>query len=273
MAEIEFNPDSAAEKNSVSYVLTPEEATRITNDILDESVDKVGPEHRYVVMELEKGDPRANLARQIERTVFEDEFGNDATEMVDMYGPYESASRFFISVDRQKRQATSALRVIENSPAGLMSLHDAAQPPFNVDVDRALAEYAISNLDEVWDVGTVATMPEYRGGGAGTQLFRAMYKAAYENHGIKHMVAIIDKPALGLLKFLRVPLKPFGGAKPGEYYGSKESLPVYGYLPDFYPTMNRYRFIRFGKAARAADVLVYGSRDESMILQGPLEKH
>jgi hypothetical protein len=234
----------APRKNAPSYsyheLASAEAARRIVQspDVLE-----VPKRHRFVTIETKDGSVEANMARTIERQVFEKFFDNDAERMAAIYGSYEEASRFFLCIDTSKQVPAGALRVIENSPAGLLTLNVAAQPPFNIDMEYARTLHGIENPEQTWDVGTVAVLPEYRKGRrpVSIQLYRAMYLSAME-HNIDHLVSLLDTRVLETIRDkLGVPFQALGGSKPRPFEGSPATQAVYGYVPDFYPTMHEHR--------------------------------
>lgn len=254
----------------VQYTLNPKQLVELTHELIAARTMDISSEHRFVAVEVGGDETYANLGRHIERVVFEAVFGNDAQQMEEEYGPYEAASRFFISIDRVTGQITGVLRVIQNSAQGLKTLNDVQGDPFNVATEDVIEQHAIDDPNKVWDVGTVAVLPEHRKGSkaVSVQLYRAMYLAAREQ-GIDHLVSIIDdKPFKDMTTFLGIPFVPLAGAVPGPYLGSEKSHPVYGYVPEFYEKMSRHRKTMAGYLARhALDRLVEGSEDGSITLK------
>ena len=263
---IEGQPGGA----SISYVLPPGQVAVLTEELLVARTMNVSSQHRFVAVEVDSGSTYANLGRHIEREVFEAEFGNTADKMIEEYSPYEEASGFFLSIDRAKARTTGVLRVIRNSPNGFKTLDDISKEPFSISKQEALNYHSIDNLDEVWDVGTVAVIPDYRSGegAVSIQLYRAMYLSAVD-HDIEHLVSIIDdKPLKRMTQFLGIPFVPLAGAEPRPYLGSKSSQPVYGYVPEFYEKMSRHKKTINGRlAGTALDRLVDGSEDDAILLQ------
>lgn len=270
MGELEVS----SEKHTPRYDVSQERVDQLTDELLAENASKIDGQYRYVAIEINNTSRYTDVARHIERTVFEEAFNNDAEVMAEEYGPYEDASRFFISIDRtppgkDRAIATGALRIIENSQAGLKTLNDAVNEPFAVSLDEVAARHTIDDLDTVWDVGTVAVLPEYRKGEGpvSVQLYRAMYLSALD-HGIEHLVSIIDdRPLQKLVGYLGIPFGPLGNSKPGPYLGSEKSHAVYGHVPEFYKKMSRHMWTPRGLMAREAlKRLVRGSEDTSLIL-------
>lgn len=248
------------------YDLNEREMMLRTSRLLDEIPPAT--ERRYVCYELDSPEI-ADVARTIERTVFETSFDNGAGEMTRIYGPYEAASRFLLSVDQIERRPVGALRIISNSPAGLMTLNTLPADATPMSAGELLSHHGITSLDDCWDVGTVAVMPEYRrqGKGISVQLYRGLYVSA-TNEGIEHMTSIIDlHPYETMTKYLGIPFVPLGGSGPFSYEGSEESVAVYGHIPDFYPKMRRKSMTAKGLLARKALwPLVFGTEDDALLL-------
>ena len=251
-----------------NYDMSPDLAVIMTDDLLNERVADEQTNQRFVCVEINNNSKYANLCRYVERVVFEQAFGNDSEELKREYGPYDPASRFFLSIDRTQKMPTGMIRIIQNSPEGLKTLNDVAEPPLNLRPEVVKDEHSL-DINKTWDVGTVAVMPEFRSGegAVSVQLYRAMYKSAC-NHGIDHLVSVIDDRALTkLTDYLGIPFVPLADSKPFSYLGSEKSQAVYGYIPEFYAKMNRRRYTLKGfMARRALGHLVQGTRDDALFL-------
>lgn len=222
------------------YDLSSDEIDSRVTEFAHEFSEQFAATDRQVICCQADGDMQ-DVARTIERTVFEGSFGNDSAEMQKIYGPYENASTFFLSINKKTMQPVGVLRIIEHSSAGLMTFETLPTDATQLDAAELQAACGIESLDECWDVGTVAVPPEYRKQGAGisVQLYRAMYLAAMQKN-IKHLVAIIDKAPLSTMTtFLGIPFERIPGTTPFEYEGSSESTAVHGYVPDFYNRMSQ----------------------------------
>ncbi len=227
----------------------------VTTQLMAENANRLpsAEEYRYVALEVSGDSAFADIGRHIECEVFNEEFGNDPGFMEREYGPYEEASTFFISIDQFNEQATGVLRVIHHSDKGLKSWHDAGAV-FGADLEKAATLKGFDDLSKVWDVGTIAVLPEFRGksGPVSILLERAMYISARQ-HQVHGLISIIDMPALQKMRHaLHIPFKQLPGAKRGPYLGSKKSEAVYGYIPEFYPVMNHYRQSLSGKISNLA---------------------
>ena len=246
------------------YEISEAEIRDLTIHFLNEHPPKSSD--RFVCYRLEGDEPFSDIGRGVERLVFEEAFGNDAAEMQAEYFPYEDQSVFFISFDTAAQAPSGALRVIQNGPAGLKTLNDLE---YNIGLTREIVEetHGISELDDVWDIGTVAVPPGYRSGegAVSVQLYRGMYLSALHDK-IDHLVSVVDeKPLRKLTGYLGIPFKPLAGTQPFEYLGSESSQAVYGYVPEFYKKMSRKMFTVRGLLARKAlKRLVKGSEDSTL---------
>lgn len=252
-----------------SYDLTTDEVAALTAELLASLAGAWPDRYRYVGIELPGQSRFSDIARHIERVVFEDCFGNDAAEMTAEYGPYEAASVFFVSIDRSTELPSGALRVIGNSAQGLKTLNDARSAPFNIRLEDVATQHGIGDPASVWDAGTVAVLPEHRSGegAVSVQLYRAMYLSAIQ-HGIDHLVSIIDDvPLRKLVEYLGIPFVPLADSAPGPYLGSVKSQAVYCHIPDFQPRTRRHRWTVRGFLARKPLArLARGSEDDALSL-------
>lgn len=258
------------------YDLSEDEVQQLTEQLINDK--KPNSDARIICYSLDKADPFANIARTIEREIFEQYFGNDADKMKEEYGPYESQSRFFLSVDTETKQPAGVLRVIENGPSGLKTLVDLEamaeldDPTLPSISQTEIKQYhQIESFDDCWDVGTVAVRKPYRTGNdisTSVQLYRALYVSAMEN-GIDHFVSIIDsRPLEKMVGYLGIPFVPMIGSQPFSYLGSESSQAVYGHVTEFYEKMNRGRWTSAKRlmARKAFNQLVKGSQDKALQL-------
>lgn len=270
---------SAAEMNmphhESAYGLSNEHVAQLTAELLEERPPE--GDERFVCYMFDGADPNderfANIGRQIECRVFNDAFDNDAAQMEEEYGDYEQQSIFFVSVDRETKTPTGVLRVIKNGPAGLKTMNDLAEVGPEFAMENVMQHHQITDLDECWDVGTVAVPPEFRSGSASVQLYRALYLAAMEKN-IKHLVSVVDvNPLKKMTGYLGIPFEPMVGSRPMEYLGSEASQAVYGYVPDFYEKMSKKRRTLRGLLARKVLArLVEGSRDDGLQFESRYKK-
>jgi len=273
MSNQETLPEIA--RQNPNYSLPAADVKQLTEELLAERVPETVPEdERFITIELGPGSRFANIGRHIEAVVFQEVFKNDAQEMTQAYLPYEDNSRFFVSVDRIEGVPTGVLRVIGNSPAGLMTLNDAEKEPFRVSPQDVANKHDITNFDKVWDVGTVAVLPEHRSGQGpvSIQLFRAMYVSAL-SHGVEHLVSMIDDRLFKKLKgVLGIPFEPLAGSKPGPYMRSKKTHALHGDVREFYEKMSKLKLSARGRLLAkfaigdSLERLVEGSKDNLIFL-------
>lgn len=192
-------------------------------------------DQRFVCFELDGCDPFANIARQIEREVFEQSFGNDPAMLAAEYAPYEESSLFFLAVDTQTRAPAGVLRMISNSPSGLktlVDLQDSNKCPTTVLTSDVMRLHGIDDLDRCWD-GASATVPRrYRRSLAAIHLqtLSTWYAAAIREN-IEHFVSILDAPIYKIVRgIFALPVVPLAGTSPFSYMGGINHQAVYAHL-------------------------------------------
>jgi hypothetical protein len=216
------------------YDLSESETNDLTEEFLHTKTVPVGD--RFACFEIEGTDPFANIARQIEREVFEDTFGNDPAMLTNEYRRYEESSLFFLVVDIQAREPAGVLRMIRNSPAGLKTLVDMEDPtktPTAVRTDDVLRFHRIDDLDRCWDGATSAVPRRYRRRLATihVEVLRCWYAAALRED-VEHFVSILDAPVFKVArKFLGVPLVALADTPPFTYMDAPNSQAVYASVP------------------------------------------
>jgi hypothetical protein len=250
--EVFFTNDS-----KVSYDLSSEQVSELTGSLLERLPLENLPEgSKFVCTELSQNSDFSNLSRYVEERVFVEEFGNNKDEMLTEYGPYESASRFWLVCDITSHQPIGALRVIENSDSGLKTINDI-HSMLGVSPDDV--RY-IENLDfkKTWDVGTVAVLPEYRGIEysflPSLMLYRSLYARGVES-GIDHFVSIIDAKAASNLELLGTTFRPILGLDSFSYLGSAESTAL----------VSRVDSLAYGVQSRIAEVSTYNDDISKLI--------
>lgn len=257
----EFSDDRSNEQR---YLLPTDEMHRRVAELLADQPPKT--DDRVVCYQLES-DALSDVARTVERTVFEKRFGNNASQMNDIYGSYEDASMFFLVVDQVNAQPVGALRVIQNSDAGLMTLNTLPSESTDAPIGEIQAHHGMESLDDCWDIGTVAVLPEYRRSGqsASVLLYRAMTLSAIQ-HDISHIISVIDeKPLETMVKYLGISFEPLFATKPFSYEGSDVSVAVHGYVPELIPRAKRKSITLHGLLARKALLpLAWGTKDDAI---------
>jgi hypothetical protein len=190
---------------------------------------------RYGCYHIADSSPYSDIARAVECEVFQEFFGNDPEIMTEAYAAYETHSSFLLAVDREQQQPAGALRIISNSPSGMKTLNDIAEPPLSLPVAQVRLQHGIGDLDACWDVGTLAVLREYRGQAkdhyVSTMLYGLFYAEA-RRQGVEHVVTVLDKHAYAqLTQVLGVPFVPIAGSEPFNYLGSENSRAAYMNVP------------------------------------------
>lgn len=240
-SQYELGNDAEAENR---YDLSPDEMLERTAQLLLER-EPVGND-RFVCYMLDgrdkKDGPFLDIARSIEREVFERHFeGNDAEGMIREYSPYEAQSVFFMTVDTETGQPAGAIRIIRNGAAGFKTLEDLASPEFKNDPsypNRVYEHYGITDKNACWDVATAAVRQGYGGGEVSSQLYRGMWIES-QREGIEHFFSVIDRKPYELMQFLGFPFETLYETDWTEYVGSAASLPVHGDAPAFDESVRR----------------------------------
>jgi hypothetical protein len=214
------------------YDLSDPERNSLTEQFLGTKKQGCG---RFACFVLEGADPFANIARQVEREVFEQSFGNDPVMLTREYAPYEESSLFFLVVDTQAKAPAGVLRMIRNSSSGLktlVDLEDCTKSPTTVLTADVMRHHGIDDLDRCWD-GASATVPRrYRRSLAAIHLqtLSAWYAAAI-GENIEHFVSILDAPIYKIVSgIFALPVVPLAGTSPFTYMGAPNHQAVYAHL-------------------------------------------
>jgi len=222
---------------SPSYELSRAEVGELCRDFLTGHEKPVGRLGSYVIS---PDTIYSNLGRSVESAVFDESFRNTPDIMASEYGPYESASTFFVVIDHEQEMPVGTMRLIANSDAGLKSLVDLPRTPLGIVAEDVYQAYAI-NPDRCIDVSTLALLPEYRRQEDGLSrllVYRPLYKTVINNPNFDHIVTIVDEQAQRSLWALRFPLRRIFDSQGFPYLGSKQSYAMYAQTSDFKPQMN-----------------------------------
>lgn len=268
------NDNNISEKVVPCYDLEPNKVNLLTEELLRNLASDVISDGKFVTIEVDGNSKYSNIGRYVEIAAFQDMLANNTDLCAEEYAPYESTSKFFISIDRTTERPVGVLRTIGNSSNGIKTLNDVQGEPFYISMEDVESQHGITDLDRVWDIGTVAVLPEYRGvqeGLVSTDLYRALYLASNE-HGIDHWVSVINNKLFRVLKdYLAMPFIPLAGSSPGPYLGSKKNYAVYANVSEVYEqicvsmmeTNNNTRKNIMGR-------LVSGENDSSIVLEQPV---
>ncbi len=269
MLEQEKIPNT--EKMIPRYNLEESPVNLLTQKLIHDKLPDLNYSEKFATIEIDGKSEYSNIGRYIEIA----SFGDVLTENTDLcekeYEQYEDHSKFLISVDVLSERPVGVLRVIENSPAGLKTLNDVQREPFNIDMENIIKSHQLTNLNDTWDVGTVAVLPEYRGIDAGlvsVDLYRALYLLSKRN-GIKHWVSVIDNKLLRVFNdYMAMNFVPLAGSEPKSYYGSRKSYAVYADVDSLYNNI-RENLPRVNNQVRKniMNCLVNHDRDNSIFFE------
>lgn len=218
------------------YDLSDAERNALTERFL--STKRLGC-NRFACFAIEGTDPFANIARQLEREVFQQSWGNDAVTMKNEFGPYDEHSVFFMAVDTHDRVPAGVVRMIRNSPVGLKTIVDLDDTvkspiaPVRIPVSEVLRHHGIEDLDRCWDGATAAVPRKYRRrlAAAHVQVLRVMALAAMREN-IHHFVSVLDAPVVRAARdVLGLPLLPLVDTPPFTHMDAPNNQAVYAHVP------------------------------------------
>ncbi|HEY2330881.1 MAG TPA: hypothetical protein VGH94_03105, partial [Acidimicrobiales bacterium] len=149
-------------------------------------------------------DAGAELGRSVERSVFYEAFGDTPGLLRTEYEPYEGASRFFCLIDHRRRVPAGVVRMILPSAAGLKSLNDLERvwdEPAQAVLERT--DVAMDPF-RVWDIATLAILPEYRGRAASGIVALGLYQGMFSQarlEGVAQCVTVLDVVVLRQVQY------------------------------------------------------------------------
>lgn len=176
------------------------------------------------MIELHGDDPRSDLCRALEQSVFDDAFGAIVPHTPDMmaaeYGPYEDRSRFLTAVESSTMSIVGTLRIIEGYPNKTTTDLVASR------VTDTAALGARYHFDDgcTWDIGSVAVDKSFRRtlrtSPVSVPLYRALYVSALRE-GITDWTSVIDVDVLAFYKRLGIPFERLMELDDVNYLGSQ----------------------------------------------------
>lgn len=194
---------------------------------------------RFVVFVIGAQDPLTDVARTVERTIFEESFGNDAALMAAEYGPYENDSRFLLVADRRRGVPAGSARIIEGTGPGTKTLDDA--PGLIGRTSEQIATAHALNGEKLWDYATVAVLRGYRGRRSALAVSSLLYRAVLlqgQREGVQHLTAMLDRGIYRNMKLIGTPFVALAGSGPFAYLGSAENRAVYADFPAIAPAIS-----------------------------------
>jgi hypothetical protein len=180
---------------------------------------------------LNPGEPAAERARQVEREVFLEFFGNTPELLAREYGPFEEASLFLLVMDHERDEPAGMSRLIRPTSRGSRNktVEDVGRV-WGLPVMGGAAE-AHDLVHDAWDVATLAVRPGYRRRHTGGLISAALFQGItmlMSTSAVRWVTATLDLVVLDLVQEqCGRPFTPFPGASPMAYLDSPLSLPVY----------------------------------------------
>lgn len=223
------------------YTLSDADLDRLSRRLLAEQPPKVGDP--LIVYRLDGTDELSNLARHIEREVFEESFGNDDGQMRRIYGLYEDVSTFFLAVDQTTRRPVGALRAMRaRADLGLLTLREAERYA-GVTLAQFRQHHGLEAdwADRTVDWGTLAVPKPHRAAGGhllAAMLFRAGQVWACL-HGMRHYIMLVDSELRRTFDMLGYPFATLAGTRPFSYEGSTSSALLYGRPAEFFAVIEK----------------------------------
>lgn len=194
---------------------------------------------RYEQVVGRRGDEVGDRARDLERLVFERSFGMSTAEHAAHYDPFDEASFFLAVLDRHDGDVVGAIRVVEPSPAGLVSAIDIG---LVWGLDRDQIEHptpgTVLPLGSTWDIATLAVLPDRRRGGI---ISRALYQAmcmSSREAGVRTWLSILDLTVHRMFAWQYQRVFRAYDVEPRAFAGSV-SLPVWCDLDEYQRRLRR----------------------------------
>ena len=213
------------------------------------------PSEPFGVYVFGAAEPESELARHVERTVFEETFGNPRELLDEEYGPYEGSTVFYCVIDQRRRLPAGMMRIILPSEQGLKTFQVIEE------VWGTPAEQIMARTDTTWDltrafdVTTLAVAPEYRGkstdGLISLGLYQTLVRSGLEG-AARFLVTILDMKPLDLIQtFTHNCFQEFPGIEAKSYLDSPLSIPMFLEFSEWLPRLQV-------EAPDTHDLLVHG---------------
>lgn len=176
-------------------------------------------------------EPEAELARAVERRVFDDSFGNTPETMDTEYAPYEMNSLFTCILDHRRGLPVAACRMIMPGGLGWKSLDDLGRC-WSVPGPLALrAANAAVAPERLWDCATLGVEPSYRKGFL-SQAIMASACIVADVADASIVISVIDCTAFRVIqRMCGYPFEAFAGLEPRNYLDSPASIPAFTRIP------------------------------------------
>ena len=180
----------------------------------------------------------SEIARELERRVFLEAFGNTSELLSQEYDRFDTASFFTCVIDHRRKRCAAMMRIIvpKHSGPGLKSLLDFekvwGREPDELSCDADVGANFQSEC--CWDVATIAVASEYRTAASLGMMHVGLYQVIGrlgQRFNVEWLVAIFDYAVFRLLRMQLGPVFSSLG-EPMPYLGSARSVPAICHLPE-----------------------------------------
>ena len=222
------------ETQTTPYSRTQEEISVLVESLLSDPslryIDSMtNPEiGGYSVFKVDSKDPRSDVGKTLEETIFSKESGYEAGFIESNFAPYDNNSTFMILVDptdQDDQKAVGALRIIDctKGSSETVSMFKEFYP------DKSLPpELTVQEGEDLWDILTIVMEPEYRNGVNSAWLYHALYRFSEESNVRKCIANITPREVRNLREFIGMPFIEIPGVdEVVDVVDGKES--VYGF--------------------------------------------
>jgi hypothetical protein len=185
-----------------------------------------------------------------EQRVWAERYHVEPDALAGYHAPWDRASVFLVLAD-DAGAVRAMIRFVYPSPAGLPTLVDIGEEPWNVDPVEAMSRTGMSS-DKVWDIATIAV------GGKVTRQSYLLVAALYHGilkicavNDIRGIVAVIDERVRRTMGALSLPVQTIPGTRTEPFWGSPATTPVWADLADVVAYQRRvapeaYRLVTLG---------------------------
>jgi hypothetical protein len=190
-----------------------------------------GPETPFGTYFILPEEPESELARAVEREVFDEWFGNSPELLDAEYRDWEPASIFIVVLDHARRLPAGMARFTLPSQLGFKTVEDLrtvwGEEPAAV-LERSSADW---DLTKTWDAQTLAVSGDYRrnatGGLVSLGLLQAANRALILSGG-RLFITVLDVHVLRTFnELLHDAYEVFPGIEPVSYLDSPLSVPCF----------------------------------------------
>jgi hypothetical protein len=208
------------------------------------------PDPAGLTLHFDPAGPLLASTLDCENDVFVDRYGENRTALEAYHAPFTGASTF-LSLADDDGYVVAMARLVFPSSAGLITLVDIADEPWNADAD---AVFTATGLDpaRTWDVSAICVRKAARGRTAlfAAAIYHGMIKAMQVNR-VEGFVAMLDVRVGRILNMLGVVLHPLPGIETRPFWGSPASSPSYAYFDSVISWQRRsspdaYRLVTLG---------------------------